>query len=163
MAVMFFMHLWAEKRASCCLWCSSRFLCCCRCSSGGLTVSGSSTVADTVRECAGASWFAVQEKPDRQGREANFEDHELKKALPIRPTLMVLAALVLLASPLPAMAQSCALCYTQAASAGTRMIDALKSGILILIVPPTLMSIAMVVHYVSQSDPVPGRGRYAGL
>jgi hypothetical protein len=54
------------------------------------------------------------------------------------------AVVVLFASPLPAMAQSCALCYTQAASAGTRMIDALKSGILILIVPPTLMSIAMV-------------------
>jgi hypothetical protein len=67
-----------------------------------------------------------------------------KEALPIRPTLVVLAAVLLLASPLPAMAQSCALCYTQAASAGTRMIDALKSGILILIVPPTLMSIAMV-------------------
>lgn len=62
----------------------------------------------------------------------------------IRPMLMALAALALLASPLPVMAQSCALCYTQAASAGTRMIDALKSGILILIVPPTLMSIAMV-------------------
>jgi len=62
----------------------------------------------------------------------------------IRPMLMALFALVLLASPLPVMAQSCALCYTQAASAGTRMIDALKSGILILIVPPTLMSIAMV-------------------
>ena len=64
--------------------------------------------------------------------------------VPIRPVLMVLAASVLLASPLPVMAQSCALCYTQAASAGTRMIEALKSGILILIVPPTLMSIAMV-------------------
>ena len=63
---------------------------------------------------------------------------------PIRPMLMALAVLAVLASPLPAMAQSCALCYTQAASAGTRMIDALKSGILILIVPPTLMSIAMV-------------------
>ena len=46
--------------------------------------------------------------------------------------------------PLPALAQSCAFCYTQAASAGGRMIEALKSGILILIVPPTLMSIAMV-------------------
>jgi len=41
-------------------------------------------------------------------------------------------------------AQSCALCYTQAASAGQRMIEALRSGILILIIPPTLMSLAMV-------------------
>lgn len=69
----------------------------------------------------------------------------MKKAdLPIRLALIAIAVLALLASPLPAMAQSCALCYTQAASAGSRMIDALKSGILILIVPPTLMSIAMV-------------------
>jgi hypothetical protein len=65
-------------------------------------------------------------------------------APPIRLALIVLAALVLFASPLPALAQSCALCYTQAASAGSRMIEALKSGILILIVPPTLMSIGMV-------------------
>ena len=47
-------------------------------------------------------------------------------------------------APLPAFAQSCALCYTQAASAGTRMIQALQSGILILIVPPTLMSVFMI-------------------
>ena len=58
--------------------------------------------------------------------------------------LIVLSALLLFATPLPALAQSCALCYTQAASAGARMIQALRSGILILIVPPTLMSIAMV-------------------
>jgi hypothetical protein len=45
---------------------------------------------------------------------------------------------------LPAFAQSCALCYTQAAASGARMIEALKSGILILIVPPTLMTIAMI-------------------
>jgi len=55
-----------------------------------------------------------------------------------------LAALLLLAAPLPAFSQSCALCYTQAASAGARMIEALRSGILILIVPPTCMSICMI-------------------
>jgi len=43
-----------------------------------------------------------------------------------------------------AAAQSCALCYTQAASAGSRMIQALQSGILILIAPPTLASIGMI-------------------
>jgi hypothetical protein len=53
------------------------------------------------------------------------------------------AALVLLA-PLPASAQSCALCYTQAASSGARMIQALKSGILILIAPPTFMTIGVI-------------------
>jgi hypothetical protein len=64
--------------------------------------------------------------------------------LPTRLALIVVGAMMLFASPQPAMAQSCALCYTQAASAGSRMIEALKSGILILIVPPTLMSIGMV-------------------
>ena len=55
-----------------------------------------------------------------------------------------LVALVMLSAPLPAFSQSCALCYTQAASAGARMIEALRSGILILIVPPTLMSVGMI-------------------
>ena len=58
--------------------------------------------------------------------------------------LVVLATLV----PGPAFSQSCALCYTQASSAGQRMIQALRSGILILIVPPTLGTVGMifVVH-----------------
>ena len=57
---------------------------------------------------------------------------------------IALAGLVLLLTPLPASAQSCALCYTQAASSGSRMIQALKSGILILIAPPTLMSVGVI-------------------
>jgi hypothetical protein len=64
-----------------------------------------------------------------------------------RPFLLIgiaLVALMMLAAPLPAFSQSCALCYTQAASAGARMIQALRSGILILIVPPTLMSVGMI-------------------
>lgn len=58
---------------------------------------------------------------------------------------IALAAIVLLLAPLPASAQSCALCYTQAASSGARMIAALKSGILILIAPPTFMSLGLMV------------------
>ena len=58
--------------------------------------------------------------------------------------LRALACWVLFVAPLPALAQSCALCYTQAASAGTRMIQALQSGILVLIAPPTLASIGMI-------------------
>jgi hypothetical protein len=58
---------------------------------------------------------------------------------------VVLVGLILLLAPLPAVAQSCALCYTQAASSGSRMIQALKSGILILIAPPTFMTIGMIV------------------
>jgi len=61
-----------------------------------------------------------------------------------RPLLCMAIALAALAAPLPAFSQSCALCYTQAASAGARMIQALRSGILILIVPPTFMSVAMI-------------------
>src|SRR5271170_2803710 len=57
---------------------------------------------------------------------------------------IALAGLVLLLTPLPASAQSCALCYTQAAASGSRMIQALKSGILILIAPPTFMTIGLI-------------------
>ncbi len=64
-----------------------------------------------------------------------------------RPFLRVgalLIGLLMLATPHPTAAQSCALCYTQAASSGSRMIQALRSGILILIVPPTLLSVGMI-------------------
>ena len=54
------------------------------------------------------------------------------------------AGLFLALTPTPALAQSCALCYTQAASSGSRMIQALKSGILVLIAPPTLMSVGLI-------------------
>jgi hypothetical protein len=42
---------------------------------------------------------------------------------------------------LPALtfAQNCALCYTQAAGSGSRMIAALRSGILMLAIPPMLI------------------------
>ena len=64
-----------------------------------------------------------------------------------RPLLLAVIALIglcIFALPLPAFSQSCALCYTQAASSGARMIAALKSGILILVLPPTLGSIGMI-------------------
>lgn len=64
-----------------------------------------------------------------------------------RPFLLiaiVLATVAMLAAPLPAFSQSCALCYTSAASAGNRMIQALQSGILILVLPPTFMSVGMI-------------------
>jgi hypothetical protein len=57
---------------------------------------------------------------------------------------ITLVGLILLLAPLPAYGQSCALCYTQAAGSGSKMIQALKSGILILIAPPTLMSIGLI-------------------
>ncbi len=62
---------------------------------------------------------------------------------PIAIGSIALVALIVLL-PVPASAQSCALCYTQAAASGSRMIQALKSGILILIAPPTFMSIGLL-------------------
>jgi len=46
---------------------------------------------------------------------------------------------VSLLSPVLTTAQSCALCYTQAANSGSRMIKALRSGIITLAIPPTLI------------------------
>lgn len=53
-------------------------------------------------------------------------------------TLMVLA-------PLPAFSQNCALCYTQASSAGARFIEGLRSGIIVLIIPPMFMSVGITI------------------
>ena len=52
--------------------------------------------------------------------------------------------IILLTAAVPAFAQTCSLCYTQAASSGARMIHALQGGILVLVVPPTLGSIGMI-------------------
>lgn len=57
---------------------------------------------------------------------------------------IALAGLIVLMAPLPAVAQSCALCYTQAASSGSKMIQALRSGILILIAPPTFGTVGLI-------------------
>jgi hypothetical protein len=69
---------------------------------------------------------------------------KLRIERPFLTIAIALLGLVMLAAPLPALSQSCSLCYTQAASAGTRMIQALRSGILILIIPPTFMSVGMI-------------------
>jgi len=58
--------------------------------------------------------------------------------------LGVLLAGLLLCTMTPAFCQGCALCYTQAASSGTKRIAALKRGILILVIPPTLGSVGMI-------------------
>jgi hypothetical protein len=56
-----------------------------------------------------------------------------------------LVGALVLASNAAAHAQSCALCYTQAAGAGHRFIQGLRTGILVLIVPPMFMSVAITV------------------
>jgi hypothetical protein len=73
---------------------------------------------------------------------------KMKIERPLRLLGIALVGLAILAQPLPAFSQNCALCYTQAASAGARMIQALRSGILVLIVPPTLMwAVVTVILY----------------
>jgi len=73
-------------------------------------------------------------------------EDEMKRALNLFARVFGVLVLPLVAAP--AFSQSCALCYTQASSAGARMIEALRSGILILVVPPTLASVGMlfIVH-----------------
>lgn len=66
---------------------------------------------------------------------------QIKKLLMIA---IVLVSIGILLTPVSALGQSCALCYTQAAASGSRMIQALKSGILILIAPPTLGTIGLI-------------------
>ena len=66
---------------------------------------------------------------------------QIKKLLMIA---IVLVSIQILLTPVSALGQSCALCYTQAAASGWRMIQALKSGILILIAPPTLGTIGLI-------------------
>jgi hypothetical protein len=50
---------------------------------------------------------------------------------------------ILLLLPTVTFAQNCALCYTQAAASGSRMIQALRSGILVLVFPPMIICIAI--------------------
>ena len=58
---------------------------------------------------------------------------------------MRVAALVTLLLPSLTFAQSCALCYTQAAGAGSRLIQALRGGILMLAIPPMIICTAITV------------------
>jgi hypothetical protein len=60
----------------------------------------------------------------------------------IRRAWVLVAGLLL---PAATFAQNCALCYTQAAGSGSRMIHALKSGILILMIPPMCICIGLTI------------------
>jgi ABC-type spermidine/putrescine transport system permease subunit II len=57
----------------------------------------------------------------------------------------VAAFLATLWVPSVAFGQNCALCYSQAAGAGSRVIQALRSGILILVIPPVLICVGLTV------------------
>ena len=62
------------------------------------------------------------------------------KYLGIRKAFALSASLLV---PTMVFAQNCALCYTQAAGSGSRMIHALKSGIFVLVVPPMLICVGI--------------------
>jgi hypothetical protein len=75
----------------------------------------------------------------------------MKKPTSWRAGPVVLA--IALLRPGLALAQNCALCYTQAAGSGSRMIQALRSGILILAIPPILISIGIAwMAYKKRND-----------
>ena len=60
-----------------------------------------------------------------------------------RCTKVALTGVVVVAANAIGYAQSCALCYTQAAGSGHKMIQGLRTGILVLIVPPMFMSLGI--------------------
>jgi len=62
---------------------------------------------------------------------------------PLRHSRTAIVAMLVLATNVASHAQSCALCYTQAAGAGHRFIQGLRTGILVLIIPPMLMSVGI--------------------
>jgi hypothetical protein len=63
----------------------------------------------------------------------------------IRVRWFGLLAFLLILAPLPVFSQGCSLCYALAASSGSRLIAALRSGILVLAIPPMLISVGFTV------------------
>lgn len=63
----------------------------------------------------------------------------------VRRSRVALAGALVFVANAACYAQSCALCYTQAAAAGHRFIQGLRTGILVLIVPPMFMSVGITV------------------
>ena len=57
----------------------------------------------------------------------------------------LMVTLAALTSPHPGFAQGCSMCYTTAAAARAAGIQALRNGIIILMIPPTLITLAIFV------------------
>ena len=57
---------------------------------------------------------------------------------------VLLASIIVVMSHVPALAQGCASCYTTAAAGGPQTAHALRSGILILLIPPVLIFSSIV-------------------
>ena len=70
----------------------------------------------------------------------------MKRFAKIKTHLLHSAALLIaLLTPAAVFAQGCSLCYSQAAAAGARVIQALRSGIVILVLPPMFICVAFAV------------------
>lgn len=63
----------------------------------------------------------------------------------IRRTLFAIASCVLSLLSGNLLAQGCASCYTTAAAGGSQTAHALRSGILLLVFPPTLIFVGIIV------------------
>jgi hypothetical protein len=57
---------------------------------------------------------------------------------------LMFAGVLLVAFSFPVFSQSCSLCYTQAASASAKLIAALRSGILVLLITPMFLSVGIL-------------------
>jgi hypothetical protein len=65
----------------------------------------------------------------------------------------LIAILAILAIPSAAHAQGCAMCYQSAAASGARLIHALKQGILVMVLPPMLITIGLTrLAYKKRND-----------
>jgi hypothetical protein len=64
---------------------------------------------------------------------------------PVAPQRVGLALAIASLTPPALFAQNCALCYSQAAASGQRVVEALRSGILILVFPPMLIFVIFTV------------------
>jgi hypothetical protein len=63
----------------------------------------------------------------------------------VRAVMMGAFIIGMLALPIPLFSQNCPLCYTQAARSSARLLQSLRSGILILIIPPMFMSMGITM------------------
>jgi hypothetical protein len=68
----------------------------------------------------------------------------MNRHVKVKLAFLIVAMLLWCMLPSVAAAQGCALCVTQAAQGGHRFIDALRSGILVLVFPPMAISIGII-------------------
>jgi len=67
------------------------------------------------------------------------------RAMRLRRVLTCFTVIAAVLTPAALHGQSCALCYQSAAASGPRFIQALRSGILILILAPLLVCTAIAI------------------